>query len=60
MNEQPTTSDSLRYVEAHWPRCPRCESTDHTTTRSDDNGDGTRTQHRRCRECNHLFRVIWQ
>jgi hypothetical protein len=39
------------------PRCPSCTSTEYTTMRSDDNGDGTRTRHQKCR-CGFRFRVL--
>ena len=49
-----------RIVFVTRPRCPRCESTEAKTTRSIDNGDGTRTQRKRCRKCNAAYEVVWE
>ena len=54
------SDDDHRYVYANRPRCPVCRSSDLQTTRSIDNGDGTRTQSKHCRTCDHSFELIWQ
>lgn len=40
-------------------RCPECSSLNHKLQRTDDNGDDTKTQHRKC-ECGCRFRVCWE
>lgn len=49
-------ADRIVFVER--PRCPRCAATDAKTTRSIDNGDGSRTQRKRCRVCDLPFVVV--
>lgn len=56
----PNLTPLERIVFVTRPRCPRCESTDAKTTRSIGNGDGTRTQRKRCRECNAAYEVVWE
>lgn len=54
-----TSVDDGRFVFCERPRCPGCQSTEHKTTRSIPNGDGSRTQYKRCLKCGHAFRVVW-
>ena len=52
--------EAERYVFAAKPRCPLCECIDLQTLRSQKNGDGTITQRKRCRSCDHRFSVVWE
>jgi hypothetical protein len=54
------SSEPDRYVFCERPRCPICECTDLQTLRSQKNGDGTITQRKRCRSCDHRFSVVWE
>jgi transposase-like protein len=49
-----------KFVFCVLPRCPRCDSHSLKTTRSIDNGDGSRTHRKRCRDCHHAFSVVWE
>lgn len=49
-------SDRIVFVER--PRCPRCKATNAKTTRSNSNGDGSRTQRKRCRVCDLAFVLV--
>lgn len=42
------------------PQCPACGSIAHTTTRSVANGDDSRTVHRKCRQCDFRFRILFE
>ena len=39
-------------------KCPSCHGTDHATTRSADQGDGSRLQSKTCRSCGVRFYVV--
>lgn len=57
-DQELTRIDRMVFVER--PRCPSCGGTDVKTTRSVSNGDGTRTQHKRCRDCSTPYEVVWE
>ena len=55
---QPRPAPEHEYVYWTAPRCPACDSRDLHTTRTDRGGDGSKTQHKVCRECFHAFRLV--
>jgi hypothetical protein len=50
----------MKMVFATLPRCPACDSANLHTTHSAKNGDGTKTQNKRCRSCRHAFELVWE
>jgi DNA-directed RNA polymerase subunit M/transcription elongation factor TFIIS len=56
----PDQAERLRYVFIERPRCPRCGSAALVTIRTETTGDESLTRRTRCRECQHVFFIIWE
>ena len=54
--DDPACWDTLVIVER--PRCPRCQSANLLTIRSQDQGDGSVLRKTRCRRCSYRFDVV--
>ena len=50
-----------RYVTVILPLCPACESDNLETVRTEPpSGDGSKTQRKKCLDCNWKFFLIWE
>ena len=54
-------AEPMETVFLERPRCPVCECHELETVRSyGDQGDGSLLQRKRCKDCGHKFKIVWE